>query len=215
MDPVTLIQPVIGPLIGGALTLFGGYVASKRTDKATRVTERRKLSHDSAREITSQLAVALVIGRRRRIHDSFDLTQEGQDELAEVLAKIEHHARYIDDAPLRDAVAEAVSFLRPPPDFEILLGKSVTGIIEDVNRWIGPLVRAHVLCDKLPTQCEKPPNAEPDFLNTYRSKHQEAQVDWEETIAGWEALMALEAENSKKAAVAQEASDSRPDAGQV
>ncbi|AOY74463.1 hypothetical protein ARZXY2_4964 (plasmid) [Arthrobacter sp. ZXY-2] len=193
------------------MALYGGYVASKRTDKLTRVTERRKLSHDSAREITSQLAVALVIGRRHRVHDSFDLTTEGQDELAEVLAKIEHHARYIDDGPLQDAVTEAVSFLRPPPDFEIFLGKSVTGIIEDINRWIGPLVRAHVLCDKLPKECEKLPQPDPDFLAKYRDTYKETQAEWEAQIADWEAYVAAEIAEAEQAAnKAQEASDSGP-----
>jgi hypothetical protein len=87
------------------LTLFGGYFASKGTDKVTRPTERRKPSHGSSREITSQLAVAAVFGRRHRDHASLDLTREGQDELAEVLSKMEHHANYIDSKPLQDAVA--------------------------------------------------------------------------------------------------------------
>lgn len=212
MDPLTLIQPVIGPMIGGALTLVGGYVASKRTDKATRATERRKLSHDSAREITSQLAVAAVIGRRHRDHASLDLTRDGQHELAEVLSKMEHHARYIDSKPLQDAVTEAIGFLRPPPHFEAYLEKSVPGIIHDLSLWIGPMVQAHVLCDKPPTQCDKP-LTEPAFLKKYRDKYQEVAANWEDFIVQTEAAEA-EKRREAKEAVAPGVSESCPAADQ-
>lgn len=212
MDPLTLIQPVIGPVIGGGLALVGGYVASKRTDRATRATERRKLSHDSAREITSQLAVAAVIGRRHRDHASLDLTQEGRDELAEVLSKMEHHVKYIDSQVLQDAVTEAIGFLRPPPDFEAYLEKSVPGIIHDLSLWIGPMVQAHVLCDKPPSQCDKP-LTEPAFLEKYRDTYQEVAANWEDFIVSAEAA---EAEERRKAreVVAQGTSEPGPAADQ-
>lgn len=200
MDPLTLIQPAIGPMIGGALTLAGGYFASKRTDKATRVTERRKLSHDSSREITLQLATATAIARRHRDPGSLNLTTDGENELAEVVSKMEHHARYIDDKPLRDAVSEAIGFLQPPPDFEAYLGKSVPGIIHDLNVWLGPMVQAHVTCDKLPNECGKPPLTEPTFLTTYREKYMEADNEWEAFILRAEQADAEERQESRQAA---------------
>lgn len=189
-DIFKMIQPVIGPAVGGALALVGGAVQAKRTDKATKATERRKLSHDSAREVTSLLAIATGIGRRHHDHSAFDLTKAGRDELADCVSTMEHHSRYISDKQLQDAVVEAVSFLRPPPHFEEHLGKSVPVIIWNVQRWIGPMVQAHVLGETMPK--------EPDFLKGYRSTYKEVESNWEDLIA-WQEKKEAEEREAKQA----------------
>lgn len=190
MDILTLLQPALGPALGGALALFGGYIQGKRTDKATKETERRKLSHDSAREITAQMATLSGVARRHRDHNSLDLTEQGQAELWDCCSVMSHHARYINDKALQDAVVEAVSFLRPPPYFEEIVGKSVPGIVFDLDRWLGPMVQAHIMNQAMPT--------EPDFLENYRAAHETAEEMWTDQIETQEAYYAEEREKARK-----------------
>ncbi|MDQ0664695.1 hypothetical protein QFZ35_003193 [Arthrobacter ulcerisalmonis] len=191
MDILTTLQPAIGPVAGGALTLIGGYFASKRTDKAARATERRKLSHDSAREVVSQLGAASGIARRNRVSGSFQLTEAGNDQLMDCCSTMEHHARYIDDAKLQEAVTEAIGFLRPPPEFEEYLGKSVSRIVYDVQQWIPPMVQAHIMGKPMPD--------EPDFLPAYRSTFEEVEDNWNRAIEHEDQAYREEVEKAKTA----------------
>lgn len=191
MDMVTFFQPALGAVIGGSMALLGGYFQAKRTDKSTRATELRKLSHDSAREITTQMARLSGIARRHRDGNSLDLTDEGQTELWDCCSAMENNARYITEKPLREAVNEAVSFLRPPPHFEELSGKSVPGIVHDLERWLGPMVQAHILSR------EKP--GEPDFLKNYRDSLADAEDMWNEQVQMQEEYNAAEREKRRKA----------------
>jgi len=191
VDILTFLQPAFGPALGGALALFGGYVQAKRTDKATRETERRKLSHDSAREITAQVATLSGVAHRHRDHDSLDLTEQGQAELWDCCSAMAHHARYINDKALKDAVVDAVSFLRPPPYFEEIMGKSVPGIVYEVERWLGPMVQAHIMNEAMPK--------EPDYVAGFRAAYSDAGEMWASTIESQEAYYAEEREKARTA----------------
>ncbi|WP_454810603.1 hypothetical protein [Paenarthrobacter nitroguajacolicus] len=189
-DITKMLPPLIGALVGGGITLLATHITFKRTGKATIATERRKLSHDSAREITTQLAVATGIGRQHRKYDSLDLTKEGRDLLAECVAIMEHHTRYIDDEVLHASVDEAIEFLRPPPQFEDYLGKSVPVIIYDLQIWLGPMVQSHVRGEQMPE--------EPDFITHYRSAYELVDERWESFMADDE-LWRVEEREAKKA----------------
>lgn len=170
-DIFEMIQPFIAALIGGGMTLLATFLTFKRTSKAAVQTERRKLSHDSAREITTQLALAAGIARQHREPESLDLTKEGQDKMADCLAAMTHHAGYIDDEILQASVDEAIDFLRPPPKFEIYLARPVPSIVAALQRWLGPMVQAHILDQAMPE--------EPDFLTEFRETYQDVLDEWE------------------------------------
>ncbi|QNE14862.1 hypothetical protein [Pseudarthrobacter sp. NBSH8] len=191
MDILTSLQPFLGPIIGGGLALLGGFIQGKRTEKATRETERRKLSHDSAREITAQLATLSGVARKHRDHNSLDLTEQGQAELWDCCSAMAQHARYISDNGLQDAVVEAVSFLRPPPYFEEVLGKSVPGVVYDLEGWLGPMVQAHIMSQTMPQR--------PDFLADYRNAYADAEEMWASQIETQEAYYAEEREKARRA----------------
>jgi hypothetical protein len=189
-DIFKMIQPFIGALIGGGVTLAATQITFRNTNKSTIATERRKLSHDSAREITSQLAVAAGIARRHRERDSLDLTPEGQNELADCVTAMEHHARFLSDSVLQASVDEAVDFLRPPPEFELHLGRSVQGIIYDLQRWLVPMVQSHILGDAMPD--------EPAFLKNYRDTYAIAEEVWDDFVK-WEERKRTEEREARKA----------------
>lgn len=176
--------------MGGALALVGGYVQGKRTEKATRATEQRKLSRDSAREITAHMATLSGVARKHRDPNSLDLTEQGQTELWDCCSAMAHHARYISDDTLKASVEEAVGFLRPPPHFEEMLGRSVPGIVFDLEHWLGPMVQAHILNQPMPE--------EPTFLATYRLEYEAAEDMWQGEIESQEAYEAEEREKAKK-----------------
>jgi hypothetical protein len=155
-DIFKMAQPFITALIGGGMTLLATFIAFRRTSKAAAEAERLKFSHESAREITTQLAAAAGIARQHGDPKSLDLTNEGRAQITDGIAAMAHHAGYIDDTILQASVDEATDFLRPPPRFEIYLARPVASIIADLKRWAGPMVQAHILDQPIPE--------EPDFL---------------------------------------------------
>jgi hypothetical protein len=101
-----------------------------------------------------------------------------------------HHARYIHDETLKASVNEAVGFLRPPPHFEEMLGKSVPGIVYDLESWLGPMVEAHILDQAMPQ--------EPEFLTKYRLEYEAAEEMWNSAIETQEAYEAEERDKSRR-----------------
>lgn len=169
-DIFKMVQPFIAALIGGGMTLLATFLTFRRTSKAALQSERRKLSHDSAREITTQLALAAGIARQHSDPESLDLTNEGQDKMADCLAVMTHHAGYIDDEILQASVEEAIEFLSPPPKFEIYLARPVPSIVAALQRWLGPMVQAHIL--------DQPMAEEPGFVAQFRDTYQDVLEEW-------------------------------------
>lgn len=172
MDLLEMFQPAIGTAVGGLLAIAGGYFQSRRTDRSTKEAERRKLSHDSARQITAELATLASVLPRHQEPRSFWLTNEGDAKLEESWAAIRNHALYLSDDALYDSVIEAGQFLFPPYPFPELLRRSLPQIAEDVEGWLAARMRAHIKGSPMPP--------EPEFLGEYRSHYASAEEIQEE-----------------------------------
>lgn len=186
MDFFEILQPAVGPAAGGLIALAAGYFQSRRANKTSIEAERRRISHDSAREITAELATLSTVLPQQIEGRWGELSIEGSNRVDAAWAVIRHHALYLSDPALQESVVEAGKYLLPPAPFPQFVGKIMPSIVRDIESWLGPRMQSHIQ--------GKPMPPEPAFLKRFRSELVNADDQQREENERYDEWMAEERE---------------------